>query len=431
MKHVRLLAVIAAAVSMFLSTGPAWTQTAAELEELKKEVKAFQERLERMQRLIEQQEKALQVMKDKEKERTTEQAAVPAPKVPSPNETTTVTGISRALNPAISVNGLFLGAATKNPRPGDRESGLFIQEAELRVTAFVDPNVKGDLTIAMEQEGTEFKFDLEELYFDLFGLPTALMPEGASQIEGAFLRLGKKFMPFGRHNPLHTHQFPFIDKPVVNNRIFGEEALNEVQALAAYSPPTSIFLEGQVGVMNGNNDELFNSPRAGDLAGFARAHTVFDVTSDATLDLGGSVTWGQNEDLKNNTVPGGDVTFKMVRGLARWPHSVIWTTEYIAQIMEEGPGVTDTQGGLYSGLQVQVARNWWIQGRYDIFGVPKFEGNDREWRGTLLATLVPNEFSAIRAQYSYTDDGAPGVKDVHQFQIQFTYTFGSHPAHLY
>jgi hypothetical protein len=89
------------------------------------------------------------------------------------------------------------------------------------------------------------------------------------------------------------------------------------------------------------------------------------------------------------------------------------------------------RGGLYSGLQVQVHRNWWVQGRYDIFGIPQFDGAYKEHRLTGLVALVPNEFSAIRLQYGFIEDETPGVKDAHEVLVQFNYTFGSHPAHLY
>ena len=307
------------------------------------------------------------------------------------------------------------------------------------------------------------QFELEEFYFDIFGLPAALQSEGsAGEIEGVSARIGKSFVPFGKSNPLHTHQLPFIDRPIVTEKIFGEEKLNEVLAMANVSLPLPFFLELQGAVMDGANEDLFNSPRSKDLAGFLRAHTVLDVTSDTTVELGGSYTWGEDEELRLNQVFGADLTLKAVRGLAKWPHQAIWTTEYVQNVRDEGMGMEDRRhGGLYTGLQVQVHRNWWLQARYDYFGIPKLEsaleeheeegngdedeeighmdeghGNEGEeyegWRATFLAALVPNEFSAIRFQYSYTHDDNPAVEDgEHEFLIQFNYTFGSHPAHLY
>src|SRR5262245_21931822 len=48
---------------------------------------------------------------------------------------------SNAFNPAMSVNGLFLGAFTSldNPRDDQAHSGVAIQEVELQVLSNVDP----------------------------------------------------------------------------------------------------------------------------------------------------------------------------------------------------------------------------------------------------------------------------------------------------
>ena len=500
MKNRKALAALVAAAFLFLSGAAVQAVSEAELQQMKQEMKALQQRLEQMQKLIEKQEKTLQAVE--EKQEATER--VKAEAKPSPGATTE-TGVSRALNPAISVNGLLLGATVRNDREDSQEPGLFIQEVEILATAFVDPNVKGNLTAAFHRGHHEeagghpdgLQFELEEFYFDIFGLPAALQSEGsAGEIEGVSARIGKSFVPFGKSNPLHTHQLPFIDRPIVTERIFGEEKLNEVLAMANISFPVSYFLEFQGAIMDGANEVLFNSPRSNDLAGFLRAHTVLDMTADTTVELGGSYTWGKDEELRQNHVFGGDLTLKSVRGLAKWPHQVIWTTEYVQNVRDEGMGMEDRrQGGVYTGLQVQVHRNWWLQARYDYFGIPKLESAHEEdegeehheeeenghddhghmeddhghmendhghmendhghmeddhghmdahdhghghgeeyegWRATFLAALVPNEFSAIRFQYSYTHDDNPDVKDgEHEFLIQFNYTFGSHPAHLY
>ncbi|MCP4798537.1 MAG: hypothetical protein GY893_01145, partial [bacterium] len=49
----------------------------------------------------------------------------------------TATGVSRLMNPAISVNGLFLGTTSRdNPTP--EANGIFLQEAEVQFSSVVD-----------------------------------------------------------------------------------------------------------------------------------------------------------------------------------------------------------------------------------------------------------------------------------------------------
>jgi hypothetical protein len=79
-------------------------------------------------------------------------------------------------------------------------------------------------------------------------------------------------------------------------------------------------------------------------------------------------------------------------------------------------------------LQYQFARNWWIQGRYDLLGVPKLD-DGRKNRWTTLLALVPSEFSALRLQHSYTTQNRG--KSVNEILLQMSFTIGSHPAHQY
>ena len=108
--------------------------------------------------------------------------------------------------------------------------------------------------------------------------------------------------------------------------------------------------------------------------------------------------------------------------------ALIWQSEYLYFTRDRGREPFTRGGGLYSSLQHQFARRWWIQGRYDLLGVPKFDDGRKHRWSTLLA-FVPSEFSAIRLQHSYTSQerGSP----VNQLLLQFNYTIGSHPAHQY
>ena len=421
---VRRITVILVLLSLSFMVGDVWGVSNSELQELRRELRTLKERVEELSQTIERYEQELQTVR--EQEPAAETAATAG------GISSTLTGISRKLNPAISVNGLFLGAAAENQRDDDDEQGLKVQELEVRLSAFVDPVVKGDVTLAVEDGG---EVELEEAYFDILGIPSVLLPEGASGgIEGVSLRLGKSFVPFGKHNPLHTHQFPLIDPPLANERIFGEEGLNEPLALLNVSLPTPWFVELQGAVMDGDNEVLFDSPQTSDLAGIVRGHTLFDLSPDLTMELGSSFTWGKNADRLDSEVLGGDATLKWVRSLRKWPHTAVWTTEYLYNRRREvEDGRTDwvDQGGLYSGLKLQVHRNWWLQGRYDLFGIPRLADDEREWRGSFLVALVPNEFSSVRLQYSFSDDDALDDRDVHEVFLQFNYTFGSHPAHLY
>jgi hypothetical protein len=358
---------------------------------------------------------------------------------------TTATGTSTAFNPAISVNGLFLGFYTSSPflRPpafGDahdheeeleeegheadheeddghahahglpESSGLQVQEVEVRFSAVVDAYFKADMTLAIP--GTE-NIELEEGVLETIFLPSVT------------LKAGKFYGALGKHNNLHTHAFPFVDPPIANERLLGGEGLNEVGVGASVLLPTTWYSEFQGQVLNGDH-ALFNSARDRDFAYLGRWTNLWDVNDNATLELGGSYVFGKNEFTKFSQVWGGDVTFKWRPARQVRDRGLILQAEYLQARVDDGVDI-EKVGGMYALVQYQFARRWWAQARYDVFGIPKLAPT-REYRVSGLLTMAPSEFSAIRLQYNLNREAG---QSVHQLALQLNFTMGAHPAHAY
>ena len=330
----------------------------------------------------------------------------------------TATGISRSFNPAISANGLFLaaydsedGAGLKPGHGFGSETGMRVQEVEMQISAFVDPYLKADLIFALP--GGE-EIELEEGFVTTQGLPLPLT-----------VKVGKFFADLGRHNLLHAHQFPFLDAPLVHQRLLGDEGLNEAGIGVSLLLPTPWFTEVSGQVFDGDN-ELFASEDGEDLLYVGHLRNFVDMGESATLELGGSFAAGNNRFDKLTSVVGGDLTLKW-RSLRRSRgRGLIWQSEYLYS-RQNLAGDTKREGGLYSLVQFQFARRWWIQGRYDLFGLPKEDGA-RVHRGSALLAFVPSEFSALRLQYNHLEEDGKGVN---QLFAQLNFTIGSHPAHRY
>ena len=352
----------------------------------------------------------------------------------------TATGTSRAFNPAISVNGLFLGLHTSEPfarepafgheHEGEdghaendegvhahahahglpHDTGLSVQEVEVQLSAFVDPYLKGDITLAVP--GTE-GLELEEGYLTTIGLP------------GITLKAGKFYADFGKHNLLHTHAFPFVDPPVVSERILGGEGLNEVGLGMSALLPMAWYSELTFQILNGDN-ELFDSQNGGDLAYLGRWRNLWDLDDATTLELGGSYSAGRNGHGELTHLIGGDLSIKWRPPRRARDRGLTFQAEYIQARVDDGVD-TETVGGFYSFLKVQVSRRWWIQGRYDLFGLPRLQP-ERESRFCGMLAFVPSEFSTVRFQYNLNHAGS---ESVHQLVVQLNFTMGSHPAHNY
>ena len=254
-------------------------------------------------------------------------------------------------------------------------------------------------------------------------MPYDLLPENTT------LKLGKFFAAFGKHNLLHTHQFPFINQPLVSQAAFGAEGLKEPGLGISYLLPTRWFSELTIQGMAGLNEELFRLKSDAKPGGAYLAHwkNFFDLTDETTLEVGNSILAGRNSNSGHpwSEAAGLDLTTKWRPSTE---NALVWQAEYIYFNRGRDGNNSRRGGGLYSSLQYQFARRWWIQGRYDLLGIPKLDDGRKNRWSTLLA-FVPSEFSAIRLQHSYTaqDRGGP----LNEILLQFNFTIGSHPAHQY
>ncbi len=330
------------------------------------------------------------------------------------SQSSTATGLSPDANPAISTNALFLGSfdSKSSADSGEDEptTGFLVQEVELQLSSFVDPYWKADIILALpEGEGIE----VEEGFVRSLSLPGDLQ-----------LQVGKFYAALGRHNLLHTHAFDFLDAPLVNEHLLGDEGLNEAGLSLSWLAPLPWFVEVTGQVLDGGN-ELFASDRGEDLLYLSHLKSFHEVGDATTIEWGASAASGANARKGTSSLLGVDLTLKWRPVGAGTQRAFIWQTEYL-RAKDDTPGAVD-EGGLYSQMQMQIKRRWWLQARADLLDLPG-AADSRTWRGSLLVAVAPSEFSALRLQYSRLHEEAD---DVHQLIMQLNVTVGSHPAHRY
>ena len=288
-----------------------------------------------------------------------------------------------------------------------------IQEVEIRAAAYIDTFLRADILFAIE--GTS-NIEVEAAFVE------ALLSKNLS------FRAGKFFTAFGKHNQLHTHEYPFIDLPVVNEEIFGEEGLNEIGVGASYLLPTDWFSEFTFQVMEGANTNQFNARAGSDFAYLIRQNNLWDLDDETTMELGGSYVFGKNNlapssNFENKTqLVGADLTFKWQPAGREAYKTWVWQTEFIGSFREQ------TQEGWYTLLQHQFANRWWIQGRYSGYTIPNGANKEDKNQWSALLAWVPSEFSTVRLQYNHLNQA---TADENQVLLQLNFTMGSHPAHKY
>lgn len=319
-------------------------------------------------------------------------------------------------NPDISVNFLLLGNTTygfHNPeeeREEDHDShlaeGLSIQEVELYFKSNIDPYWTGNVSLSLSQHEGNFDLDLEEAFVESLAIPKFT------------LKMGKYYALFGKHNNLHSHHYPFIDPPLINQELFGFHGWGGPGMALSYLAPFSWYSEW---VAQG-----FVDNHAGSLALYLK--NFWELQNQSTLELNLSYVRGY-KDYKHlyNTA----FTLKKTdSGPER--QSLGWTTELSHAMGNEN--LKDLLG-LHSYVQWRFLRNWLIEGRADYLSTDyDIESLDTQ-KYSLLFVYSATEYSAIRLQfdasYLHNVELKKGSPWNYSLMLQANMSLGTHPAHLY
>lgn len=128
------------------------------------------------------------------------------------------------VNPDISVIPSFLlcPRGEEDCAFPDADGVLNFEELEIALQGYLNPYVRGDVFVSVQEGGVE----AEEAY------ATFLRGMGPFQA-----KLGKYRVDWGSVNPLHPHAYSWIFQPLVEERLFGPEGLNQIAANGNVSFP--------------------------------------------------------------------------------------------------------------------------------------------------------------------------------------------------
>lgn len=326
-----------------------------------------------------------------------------------------------------------------------RENRIFPREIELNLFGAIDPYARGEVRIEAAEEfedgERELHVGLAEAHLTLTALPAGL---------GA--RLGLMQSRFGLLNAVHPDALPFVDRPNVLTRFFGEEGLVESGVEVTWVAPLPVYLEALVGLFNGDNEEAFGrgSLRSPLLTGRLRTFLEFGDAGALQLSLSGAS--GATRVRTRQTFAGLDAKYKWVPPAWRHPlltlgGEAIWSFRRAALEREEevdtdGDGVPDAtetvtdrrwrdRFGSYFYAEVQPWRRWAFGARYDW--TQRLEDPGREWAIGPYVTFWASDFLRFRLAYKHTerDRSEPfgGMRRADELFFQATFILGAHPAH--
>ena len=336
---------------------------------------------------------------------------------------------SKAFNPDISVN--FLTLMQKDSLGGEDRTqsphnGIQLQEAELQLFSDVDPYFTANALLSVSQKAgsTDYGIDPEEVFVDSTFIP------------GATLRLGKFKAALGKQNTLHTHAYPFIDAPLINQELLGDEGLNDAGASAAVLMPTSWYMEVTAQALASGNDTFFNSPQAGDWVKVGQVKNLWDLSDSATLEWALYGTSGTNAARETSSAWGSDLTLKWRPEEGGKYTSLIVSQEFLQGTRSPGDSAARsgfgrrTLGGYAGWIQYQFAERWWAQGRAEWLGLTDSSILPTKKKQSVLFAFNFSEFSGTRLQFDHVSQ--TGVQaDEYRLALQWSITIGAHPAHAY
>ena len=355
------------------------------------------------------------------------------------------TGISRAFNPAISVNALFSGMGSDKENSLWEESGaspgLHCQAADIEITSNVDVYLQSKIVIG---GGEDEALGVEEAYLTTLRMPIPVILKG-----------GMMLSTFGRYNLYHIHHMAFAENPLILNQIFGPK-LREVGVEASYLLPFPWYSDLLIGIYNGNNSLLFDSKKQSDFAYLAHFDNFWDLSDETTWRTGCSVVTGNKGLTYAQDIPF-DSTISKISSLTwgidfhlKWKpsqygryKSFVLEGEYVNTTLNIDKQRTDPLHGFYIQGLYQFGLRWWLQTRYEQFNRAKelhdyFNNpggleinNTKDFSGNRLSfalAYVPTEFSAYRLQYNLMQLDKSKEQ---QIILQVNITIGSHPAHKY
>ena len=321
-------------------------------------------------------------------------------------------------NPDIGVVGDFQGSYISK---GKKNFDAYLNESEISLQATVDPYIRADFFISFGRDAETGKYgaEIEEGYLTTLSLPAKLQ-----------LKVGKFREAVGRINPVHPHALPFIDLPNAYVNYFGEEGLNDEGASLSWLVPNKAFYQELTFQATSGLTEApaFTRSEGNRFLYLSHLKNFFTLSDNATLELGLTGISGPNTFQKVTNMAAADLTYKWKPLAMNTYKSLTWQSEFYYSHANDSSSGSMNSFGLYSFLEDQISKRWFLTGRYDYAQNP-YDKTIKEQAYSLTAGWQATEFSKIEVEGKTTDDNI-GSR-YYQGWLRWIFVIGAHGAHQY
>jgi hypothetical protein len=244
------------------------------------------------------------------------------------------------------------------------------------------------------------------------------------------LKAGKFRQAVGRINTVHPHALPFIDMPNAYVNYFGEEGLNdEGLSLSWLLPTNKVYQELTFQLTSGFSESPAFSRSAGNhFVYLGHLKNFFTLNDNATLELGVTGISGPNDSARTTNMATADLTYKWKPVKMNTYKSLTWQNEFYFSHANLADNFSANSFGMYSFLQYQLSKRWFLTGRYDYAQKP-YDKSIKEQAYSLTAGWYATEFSKMEFETKTTDDNIS--KRFYQAWLRWIFVIGTHGAHQY
>ncbi len=330
------------------------------------------------------------------------------------------------VNPAISFIGDMRLTGLRNAPPDVGENKFVFNFNELEIVAgsALNPYARADVTLGVSKGGV----DIEEAFATLLrGLPLNLQ-----------VKAGQYRVDFGKLNTQHTHQWSWVERPLMFQRFFGEEGLDaagvNISSMAGVGR-AALTVSGNV-FSGGSYWGDPQSTNFHNLAESARVSLFAPLTSHANIECGFS-----GLTTRQGAAPGGRTTMGDVDFKYKWKpdmyRSVVFVLESLvgSHLVTGGgeappPPVRVTAAGLFSSLDVQFRRQFDAGAFLDYSQTPALERTSQTGFGVFAG------FSLVEETYRLglllrRDQGSALARPYQTVIVQLLWSLGPHKPHQF
>jgi hypothetical protein len=347
-----------------------------------------------------------------------EQQMLPAAPPPAAPTTPAAGRSAPTTNPDISAIGDFRSLYTSE---GTRNVELYFNQLEIQMASVVDPYARANFLFSFSKDTASGNFgsDIEEATLTSIDLPYSLE-----------VTLGKFKPHFTKVNTLHPHAFSFVDFPSMLTRYFTDEGLfmEGVSASWLVPNPWDYYQELDVEVGRSEANNTLDQGNADKMTYVGHLKNFFELTDNATVELGLSGLSGVNAQQFTTTMGGVDITYKWKPVQFNTFQSFTWQTEAIVCKTSTLAAANVQTYGAYSFVEYQIEKRTFLGAQFDYSALPGVKSNE-DRVSSVLIRFQPTEFQILALEFQR--DNRSYAADANQVILRAIFVIGSHGAHAY